>query len=85
MLANFSGFESERILSLEPSLEKEKEDCIYSIRGGGGGREIRKFNVAAVVYVYSNNPQQHSHHVDIRAFLQGGGEPQVVEVTYLSI
>ena len=37
MLANFSGFESERILSLELSLEKEKEDCIYSIRGGGGG------------------------------------------------
>ena len=34
-LANFSGFESERILSLELSLEKEKEDCIYSIRGGG--------------------------------------------------
>ena len=31
MLANFSGFESERILSLELSL-----DCIYSIRGGGG-------------------------------------------------
>ena len=37
MLANFSGFESERILSLELSLEKEKEDCIYSIRGVGGG------------------------------------------------
>ena len=82
MLANFSGFESERILSLELSLEKEKEDCIYPI---GGGREIRKFHVAAVVYVYSNNPQQHSHHVDIRAFLHGGGEPHVVEVTCLSI
>ena len=86
MLANFSGFESERILSLELSLEKEKEDCIYSIRGvGERGGEIRKFHVAAVVYVYSNNPQQHSHHVDVRAFLHGGGEPQVVEVTCLSI
>ena len=77
MLANFSGFESERNLS---KFRKGKRRLHLL-----GGREIRKFHVAAVVYVYSNNPQQHSHHVDIRAFLHGGGGPQVVEVTCLSI
>ena len=48
-------------------------------------REIRKFHVAAVVYVYSINPQKHSHHVNGRAFLRGGEGPQVGKVTRLSI
>ena len=79
MLAKFSGFESERTLS---KFRKRKRK-LYLLHKRA--REIRKFHVAAVVYVYSNNPQKHSHHVDIRALLHGGGGPQVGEVTRLSI
>ena len=79
MLANFSGFEPERNLS---KFRKGKRRLHLLHKRA---REIRKLHVAAVVYVYSNNPQKLSHHVNGRAFLHGGGGPQVVEVTRLSI
>ena len=79
MLAKFSGFESERTLFTFRK-KKRKLHLLHK-----RAREIRKFHVAAVVYVYSNNPQKHSHHVNGRAFLHGGEGPQVGEVTRLSI
>ena len=79
MLAKFSGFESER--TLYTFRKKKRQLHLLHKRA----REIRKFHVAAVVYVYSNNPQKHSHHVNGRAFLHGGEGPQVGEVTRLSI
>ena len=79
MLAKFSGLESERTLFTF----RKKKGKLHLLNKRA--REIRKFHVAAVVYVYSNNPQKHSHHVDIRAFLHGGGGPRVGEVTRLFI
>ena len=70
MLAKFSGFESERTLS-KFRKRKRKLHLLHK-----RACEITKFHVAAVVYVYSNNPQKHSHHVDIRACLHGGGDPR---------
>ena len=79
MLAKFSRFESERT-SFTFRKKKAKLRLLHK-----RAREIRKFHVAAVVYVYSNNPQKHIHHVNGRAFLHGGEGPQVGEVTRLSI
>ena len=60
------------------SLEKDKKRHLRNKRAC----EIRKFHVT-VVYVYSNNPQKHSHHVHLKACLHGGGGLEVGEVTRL--
>ena len=75
-MAKFSGFELERTLS-KFRKRKRKFHLLHK-----RACEIRKFQVT-VVYVYSNNPQKHSHHVGLRACLHGGGGPEVGEVTRL--
>ena len=76
MMAKFSGFELERTLS-KFRKRKRKFHLLHK-----RACEIRKFHVT-VVYVYSSNPQKHSHHVGLRACLHGGGGPEVGEVTRL--